>query len=150
MANSVKLKRSSVAGKVPTNTDLDLGEIAINTYDGKVFIKKDDGSESVVEIGSGSGSSWTTKTSNYTAVNGDKIMADTSSGVFTITLPSSPSLGDTVEIVDAGGTHQTNNLTVGRNGENILGLSQDLICDVEDARWKMTYYNSTEGWKVNY
>lgn len=57
MAQTVQLKRSSVAGKIPTTSDLALGEIAINTYDGKVFIKKDDGTAAVVEVGAGSGGS---------------------------------------------------------------------------------------------
>ena len=47
----IKLKRSSVPGKVPTIEQLALGELAINTNDGKLFIKKDDGVQSVVEIG---------------------------------------------------------------------------------------------------
>ena len=51
MAGTVKLKRSAVAGKVPSTTDLALGELALNTYDGKAYIKKDDGAGSVVEIG---------------------------------------------------------------------------------------------------
>lgn len=55
MAQTVQLKRSSVAGKVPATSDIALGEIAINTYDGKVFIKKDNGTASIVEIGAGSG-----------------------------------------------------------------------------------------------
>jgi hypothetical protein len=50
-------KRSSVADKVPQTSDLALGELAINTRDGKLFLKKDDGIETVVEIGSGAGSS---------------------------------------------------------------------------------------------
>jgi len=53
MANTIKVKRSAVAAKVPTTTDLELGEIAVNTYDGKMYIKKDDGTESVVQIGGG-------------------------------------------------------------------------------------------------
>ena len=53
MANKIQVKRSAVMGKVPTTTDLDLGEIAINTYDGKLYIKKDPGTPSVVEIGGG-------------------------------------------------------------------------------------------------
>lgn len=55
MAQTVQLKRSSVANKVPTTSDLALGEIAINTHDGKLFIKKDDGTASIVEIGAGGG-----------------------------------------------------------------------------------------------
>lgn len=51
----VKLKRSNVAGKVPLTTDIDLGEIAINTFDGKAYFKKNNGTESIVEIGTGAG-----------------------------------------------------------------------------------------------
>jgi hypothetical protein len=51
MANVVKLKRSAVSGKNPTTSDLQLGEVALNTADGNLFFKKDDGSnESIVEV----------------------------------------------------------------------------------------------------
>jgi hypothetical protein len=50
-ANVVKLKRSSVAGKIPQTTDLTLGEIALNTYDGRIYLKKSVSSvESIVTI----------------------------------------------------------------------------------------------------
>ena len=42
MAQQIKLKRSAVAGKVPTTASLATGEIAINTNDGKLFFKRDD------------------------------------------------------------------------------------------------------------
>jgi hypothetical protein len=51
MAQTIKLKRSSVQNKVPTTTDVELGEIAINTYDGKLFIKKDSGTASIIQLG---------------------------------------------------------------------------------------------------
>ena len=50
MAQTVKLKRSSVANKVPTAADLDLGELAMNTVDGKVYFEKNDGSPSVQTV----------------------------------------------------------------------------------------------------
>ena len=50
MAQIVKLKRSSVAEKVPTASDLELGELAMNTVDGKVYFEKNDGSPSVQTI----------------------------------------------------------------------------------------------------
>ena len=53
MAQTIKLKRSATSGAVPTTASLALGEMAINTYDGKAYIKKDNGTESVVEIGAG-------------------------------------------------------------------------------------------------
>lgn len=57
MANTMKLKRSAVPGKVPAVADLQLGEIAINTYDGKAYMKKNvSGVETVVLMtGAGSG-----------------------------------------------------------------------------------------------
>ena len=47
----LKFKRSAVPAKIPSIADLALGELAINTYDGKVYTKKDDGTESIVEVG---------------------------------------------------------------------------------------------------
>ena len=58
MANTILLKRSAVAGKVPTTSDVPLGSLALNTYDGKLFTKKSvSGVESIVEIGAGGGGS---------------------------------------------------------------------------------------------
>lgn len=52
MSNTIIHKTSSVAGKIPTTTDLSLGELAANTNDGLLFLKKDDGSgEEIVIIG---------------------------------------------------------------------------------------------------
>lgn len=48
----IKLKRSAVAGKVPLLGDLELGELAMNTADGKLYLKKSvGGTESIVEVG---------------------------------------------------------------------------------------------------
>jgi hypothetical protein len=54
MAAQIKIKRSNVGSKVPVVGDLELGELAINTYDGKLFLKKNNGTESIVEIGAAS------------------------------------------------------------------------------------------------
>lgn len=37
----IKIKRSSVPGKIPTTASLPLGELALNTNDGKVYIQQD-------------------------------------------------------------------------------------------------------------
>lgn len=55
MANTFRLKRSAVEGRVPAVGDLQLGELALNTFDGKLYAKKDNGTASIVEIGAGSG-----------------------------------------------------------------------------------------------
>ena len=48
--NTIKLKRSNVQSSVPTLGDLTLGELAVNTFDGKLFLKKNDGSDSIETI----------------------------------------------------------------------------------------------------
>ena len=47
----IKLKRSAVASKAPAVADLELGELAVNTFDGKLYLKKNDGSDAIVEVG---------------------------------------------------------------------------------------------------
>jgi hypothetical protein len=92
---------------------------------------------------------WTVKTSNYTAVNSDRILADTSVGSFTITLPSSPSAANYIEVNDPEGTWGTNNLTIARNGSNISSSAEDLICNYP-ATIGLTYVDATIGWKVDF
>lgn len=51
MAQIVRLRRSSVVGKKPTNAQLELGELSINTSDGKVFLAKSgSGGPSIEEL----------------------------------------------------------------------------------------------------
>lgn len=55
MANTIKLRRSATSGAIPTTSQLALGELAMNTFDGKLFLKTDQsGTEAIVEVGSGS------------------------------------------------------------------------------------------------
>jgi hypothetical protein len=56
MANTIRIKRSSVAGKIPTLSDVSAGELAVNIADGKLFTRKETGGvASIVEIGAGGG-----------------------------------------------------------------------------------------------
>ena len=52
MATEIKFKRSSTQNDLPAVSDLALGEIAINTYHGRVYTEKNDGSAAIVEVGS--------------------------------------------------------------------------------------------------
>jgi len=52
MATVINFKRSSTQNAVPTTGDLSLGEVAINTYHGRMYTEKNDGSAAVIEIGS--------------------------------------------------------------------------------------------------
>jgi len=50
MAQNIQLKRSALPGKVPDTGSLNLGEIAINTYDGKLYFKKSGSLQSIESI----------------------------------------------------------------------------------------------------
>lgn len=91
---------------------------------------------------------WTTKTTAYTAVAGDRISADTSGGAFTITLPSAPTDYTEVTFADHEGDWKTNNLTIARNGSNINGLAENLVCDVSEKQIVLRYEGATIGWRV--
>ena len=105
-----------------------------------------DGSALTGIVGSGGGSvDWIRKTSTYTAINGDKIIADTTSGAFTITLPTSPITGNSVSLAD-GNDWYTNNLTVARNGSTIEGLADNFILDIQGITADFIYDGTT--WEV--
>ena len=97
--------------------------------------------------GLGGGNPWATKTANYTAVAGDRLFVDTGSSAITITLPASPAAGDQVTIMDLSGTFDTNNLTVARNGQDIMNIAQDLTVNTEHAAFALVYTGSNNGWK---
>ena len=58
MTTTIKIKRSETASSVPQTSDLEVGEIAINSTDQKIFTKKSDGT--VVEVANAAGGGGTT------------------------------------------------------------------------------------------
>jgi hypothetical protein len=86
------------------------------------------------------------KGTSYTAVVGEFVTA-TAAGI-TITLPATPSAGDTVTIKDGTGAAATSSFTVARNGENIASSATDLTFDVNFGEITMSYIDGTIGWSV--
>ena len=92
------------------------------------------------------GITYTTKTSNYTASNGDNLFCDTSAGAFTITLPATPSINNYVYLQDAKGTFATNALTIAPGSNSIMGQSGNLIATLNNAGFGL-FFNGTE-WRI--
>ena len=91
MANTVVLKRSSVQGRNPTTSDLALGELALNTYDGNLFFKKDSGTASILTVA--------TLTGTQTLTN-----KTLSSAVLTGTLTANNTVGTNGQVLTSTGT----------------------------------------------
>ena len=81
-----------------------------------------------------------------TAVADKGYFIDTTSAAHTINLPGSASLGDEITIIDASGTADTNNITVGRNSHKIQGSAANLTISTERAAFTLVYYNAAQGW----
>jgi hypothetical protein len=87
------------------------------------------------------------KTATFTAANGEGYFADTSSGAFTMNLPSATA-GNIVSVVDYTNTFQTHNLTISPNGtQKIGGINANAALNTEGQSVTFVYVDDTEGWK---
>ena len=84
------------------------------------------------------------KDAGYTALAGENIGVDTTSGSVTITLPGSPVAGDTVTVADSHAQWSTNSCIVARNGNTIDGAASDLTLNKKD---KVTLLYNGSGWR---
>jgi len=92
------------------------------------------------------------KTANYTAVNNDGVLTNTTGGAFTVTLPTSPSVGNIIIVVDSFSQWGTNNLTVDPTALiKIAGntAGDTLTCDITGATVTLVYTGATYGWNVS-
>ena len=84
----------------------------------------------------------TTTATSKTIVAGE--FCNVTSATQTITLPASPSAGDTVKV----GVNNFTDTTVARNGSNIMSLAENLTIDKANVLLTLTYVDSTIGWRI--
>ena len=92
------------------------------------------------------------KTANYTAANNDGVLTNTTGGAFTVTLPTTPSVGNIVLVIDSLSQWGTNNLTVDPTASiKIAGntAGDTLVCDITGATVTLVYTGATYGWNVS-
>jgi hypothetical protein len=90
----------------------------------------------------------TIRSSDFTAVNGVGYFVDTSAGAVTVTLPASPSVGDIVAIKDWSSTAATNNIIIGRNGQEIEGNTVDGAINIHGDAQTLVFSGASRGWMV--
>ena len=83
-------------------------------------------------------------TSDTTMVAGRGYFVDSSGGIKTMTLPASPSVGDTVAVHALDGA--TNAVTVARNSSNIEGGTGNLSLDSNYGALTLIFSDASNGW----
>lgn len=79
-----------------------------------------------------------------TATAGQHIVCTNASAV-TVTLPASPATGDTVWLTPGNG--RTDNV-IARNGNNIMGLAENMTVDNANTTVQLRYINASLGWRL--
>lgn len=89
-----------------------------------------------------------TVTTAYNAIVNDRILINSATAAFTITLPAVGTLleGDQIQFIDVGNSLQTNNVLIARNSALILGAADDLTLDINGAIVTLLYTGATYGW----
>lgn len=90
----------------------------------------------------------TNKTADFTASANTWYTVDTSSAAVTLTLPASPSNGDKVQWTDAKNAFATHNLTIARNGNNIMNLAQNMTVSTPNFNAGLVWDNTNSTWSL--
>lgn len=98
-------------------------------------------------VGDAAQNSFEIKTSSFNTAASVRYMVDTTGGVVTATLPGSPNAGDTIEFTNGAQNFATNNLIVGRNGNNIDGSASDLTVSANPTGGMLTLIYDGATWR---
>jgi hypothetical protein len=82
------------------------------------------------------------------AVKSNGYLCNTSAAAFTVTLPATGTAGDVITIIDESGTFGSKNLTLGRNGLNIMGLAEDMVVNINNLNFSLVYTDAAHGWRI--
>lgn len=136
MANTIQIKRSAVQGRAPTTAQLELGELAVNTYDGLLYLKKRAGEvESIVQVnGAGSDAVNTKITGPDSATDHAVVRYDGTTGK--LAQNSSVTISDAGEV-----SHQGLVPTTGTAIDQIKQLTVNLALTTE---WQDTGINGAD------
>ena len=122
MASVIQLKRSSTQNATPGTSDLSLGELAVNTYHGRLYTEKDDGSAAVVEVGSNPTSLTINDAITFPTSDGTNGQLLSTNGSGTLSFTDAPSTGVTTFTYSVTG----NQTLFSGNDDNGASLSYTL------------------------
>lgn len=97
-------------------------------------------------LGTSPGAWQSVQATNFTAVAGNAYPVNTTSGAITVTLPASPTAGQSVVLTDYAGTWGTNAVTINPNGLKLDGLTANGIVNAYRSTVSLVYLDTTQGW----
>ena len=152
MAQLIKLKRTAVEGRKPTTSNLELGELAINTHDGKIYFEKDNGTPSIREIATEDTYYFYTTSldSRYVNLTGNETIAGNKTFSNNITISGNLSVEGTTTTIDSttvnigdntlelnyGGSQTTGGILV-KDATGSSTVSGSLLWDSSNDFWKL-------------
>ncbi len=155
---SIKLKNSSVAARTPVATDLILGELALNTADGKIYLKKTDNSVICV----GLDQSTKQNVLGYTPLNPANNLSDVSTaatartnlGLGTLATQNASAAaitGGSITGLAQGANHLDASFTTAGKGLNILGGTSSALITPNDGSSNLAFeFKNTDTTKLIY
>lgn len=151
---------SSMSGNVVCTLPSSVGSVGQG-----LVVTSASGSNATLSFGIPTYFTYVTITSNTTLADKTIYMCNTSGGAFTVTLPTSSTVGTTIVIIDANGTFGTNNLVLNTGGSDVMYINNTstsrtslaisyvnckISCDyVSTNKWNINY-NTSNGIKIAY
>ena len=121
MATVIQFKRSSTQNDTPSVSDLALGEVAINTYHGRMYTEKNDGSAAIVEIGSNPASLSVNDAYSFPTSDGTSGQVLKTDGSGSLSFGDQPSSGITIFTYSISST--TTSITGSDDNSNTLSYT---------------------------
>lgn len=144
MANTIKLKKSSVTGKAPLVSDLDYGELAINYADEKLYFKNASNTIKSFTVGGG-GSQAIQNRYSYTATAGQTTFLATYSVGFVDVFVNGVKLVDGVDYTATNGTSVVLTTAADLNDAvDVIGYVATAL-NLEENLQQRYSYTATEG-----
>ena len=133
MATLIQFKRSSTQNAVPVTSDLSLGELAVNTYSGRFYTEKNDGSAAIVEVGSNPASLTVNDAFSFPTSDGTSNQVLKTNGSGTLAWSDQPSSGV-----------KTYTFTITETGTTISGTDDNSDTLVYTSGYEQVYINGVK------
>lgn len=89
-----------------------------------------------------------TQTTDFNAIAGITYCLDSSGGSFTMTLPSTPVVGNQIGFADCNSSLQTHAVTVANNSNILMGFNANMTVSTANAAATLIYSGVSLGWRM--